>query len=437
MLNEHGAVSRHVPVQHIPARLVDADDRLCEAAQRFGTPLYAYDNATLVASWKTLRAALPVEVDLHFSVKANPNLALLQLFAHLGASFEVASLGELEACRRAGIALNRVLFAGPGKSETELGVAAEMGLRAVVVESLSELKRYSDIAQAKDVDVRVALRVNAGKGHGALLMGGSTQFGMPEEDAASAIRARAELARVEIIGIHVFLGTRILDSGTLCAQFHTGLSVAARLQADTGVAFRFVDIGGGFGVAYYDRDSPLDLSAVGQCLAGLVGDYRRDHPWTEVIAVESGRYLVAPCGVFLATVLDVKGTSDHQFAVLDGGTNVFGGQDLYGGARATPVRVLRSRSGAGIPLTICGPLCTPMDRLGADLVMPPVDVGDVIAFYHAGAYGYSAAPGLFLSHGYPGEVLMFDHGMVEIRRRQAIDSLFQDQTIGALTELPE
>jgi diaminopimelate decarboxylase len=330
-----------------------------------------------------------------------------------------------------------VIFAGPGKSDAELRIAAGMGLRALVVESLRELRRYSDIAQAMDVKVRVALRVNAGKGHGALLMGGITQFGMPEEDAASAIRAiraRAEMTRVEIVGIHVFLGTRILDSGTLCAQFQTGLLVATRLQAETGTAFQFVDIGGGFGVAYYDRDSPLDLSAVGQCLTGLAGDYRRHHPWTEVIAVESGRYLVAPCGVFLATVLDVKGTRDHRFAVLDGGTNVFGGQDLYGGARATPVHVLRARSEEEVALTICGPLCTPMDRLGADLVLPTVDVGDVIAFYHAGAYGYSAAPGMFLSHGYPGEILMLDHGLVEIRRRQPIDALFQDQVIDPLTK---
>jgi diaminopimelate decarboxylase len=191
--------------------------------------------------------------------------------------------------------------------------------------------------------------------------------------------------------------------------------------------FEFIDMGGGFGIPYYETESTLDLPALRTALLDLIDQYCRKYPATSMIAVESGRFLVGSAGVFVARVIDVKTCRGQCFVVLDGGINVFGGYDRYAGARPTPIRVAGADDRSSETLTLCGPLCTPLDRLAANVVLPMPRIGDLIIFYLAGAYGCTASPGLFLSHGFPAEVMVMGEDLALIRRRMPPDDFFLDQ----------
>lgn len=419
---------RQPPDKHIPADLQITNEVLVTAANRFGTPLYIYDEMMLRRCWERLTAVLPQRTVVHYSVKANPNIAIINVFGRIGAHFEIASMGELLATSRAGIAPSRVIFVGPGKSRLELEHAARHNLKAIVAESAREVADLESLAAALKVRLRVALRVNPGQGHGTFVMGGPTQFGMEPEVALRILCTADTYSHLDIIGVHGYLGTRVLDWKLLYRHMVIILEHADRLQRESQREFSFVDVGGGFGIPYYEREEALDLESLRSPLVTLFEEYWRKHPGTE-IAVESGRFLVAQAGVFVARVVDVKDSWGQRFVIVDGGINVFGGYDLYGGARPLPIRVVGHEADPPEALTLCGPLCTPMDRLAANILLPVPKPGDLIAFYLAGAYGFTASPGLFLSHGFPCEILLYEGELVEIRRRASYDSLFAEQIV--------
>jgi diaminopimelate decarboxylase len=172
----------------------------------------------------------------------------------------------------------------------------------------------------------------------------------------------------------------------------------------------------------------LDLNSLHSQFSNLIDEYQQQYPATELIAVESGRFLVGPAGIFVTRVVDIKYLYGKCFVVLDGGVNVFGGHDRYVGARPLPIRVINYSERALENLTLCGPLCTPLDRLAANVVLPRPRIGSLVVFYLAGAYGYTASPGLFLSHGFPYEVLATGKELKCIRKATSPDDLFLNQS---------
>ena len=420
-------MARMPPNQHIPTDLTLTDEMLIQGAQQFGTPLYMYDKAKLEENLGLLTGSLPIDVEVHYSVKANPNLAIIRAFADLGASFEVASVGELMAVLRVGVSPSRVIFVGPGKTDAELHYAIKQQLCALVVESPFEVSRVQTLAEQLSEQVRIALRVNPGSGEGMLAMGGPTQFGMESGMALNLLQSAATYSNVKIVGIHGYLGAQILDWRVILAHFGLVLQLADELQQRTGRAFEFIDVGGGFGVPYHERDQALDLDALSTSLSDMICQYRRNYPGTKTLAVESGRFLVGTAGVFITRVIDIKRFGEQLFAILDGGINAFGGHDRYAGSRPTPIRVLGGDESSLRTLTLCGPLCTPLDRLAAHVRLPMPQIGSLVVFYLAGAYGYTASPGLFLSHGFPCEVLASGGELVLVRRRMSPDDVFSRQ----------
>ena len=234
-------------------------------------------------------------------------------------------------------------------------------------------------------------------------MGGATQFGMEPDNALSVLIDANAYTNLEFIGLHGYLGTGILDWKIVLEHAQVILQVAETLQRESNREFSFIDIGGGFGIPYYDFDEPPDWDALHIPLANLVREYLRKHPQTKTFAVESGRFLIGPSGVFLTRVLDVKVSRGKWFVVLDGGINVFGYDNRYRGFRPTPIRVLDCVDTKVQPITLCGPLCTSADRLATDILLPLPNIGGLVVFYQAGAYELTASPGLFLSHGFPCE----------------------------------
>lgn len=426
------------PPNHLIPRVdAFAPERLGRIARRFGTPVFVYDAGLLASAWVELRDAIPAGSALYYSVKANPSVGVINRMAALGARFEIASTGELGAILRAGVDSHLAILVGPGKRDNAIRVALEQRVGTLVVESASEALRVERIAASVGVRASVWLRLNPGLpdrsragAPAALAMGGCTQFGMLPEEALSILQREAHPESVvEIVGVHAYLGTRILDYRTIAENTALILETAAALQRQSGRRLRFVDVGGGFGVPCYRGEEPLDLGELRRRLMETTGPYLEAHPWTESIAYESGRFLTARAGVLLCTVVDVKQRGDVHFVVLDGGIGSLGGRDAYIGARPMPVEVLGS-SNTPARLTLCGPLCTPMDRVAANVLLPVPVEGDTVAFHLAGAYSLTASAGRFLSHGFAAEVMVDGEADILVGEREDALGMFFSQSRG-------
>lgn len=395
------------PLEHVPPRLLSLDSSLWGAARQYGTPLYVYDLETIEESIRHLREALPRGCSLLYSLKANPNPALVKNFVRLGVGLEVCSSGELKVALGAGAEPGSVIVAGPGKHHDLLSLSIQSCVGFVVLESAGELRRSCELAERERLGFKALLRINPGQSGGGLLnMGGATQFGMDEETAAEIINVRRDYERVEIAGLHGYLGTGILEARNVINNTTRLLESFAKLQHDADWACEVVNVGGGFGIPYFAVDRSLNVSELAAGLEASVGSYLKSFPGQKIF-FESGRFLVGPSGVFLTSVLDVKTVRDHVYVIVDGGTNCFDLGSQYLGMRSLPVRILgHEQSATTKAATICGPLCTPTDRLAAEVMIPQVEVGDVIAFFQAGAYGFTAARSLFLSHTSAAEALL-------------------------------
>lgn len=377
------------------------DAALARLADDHGTPSFVYRTATAAACYERLRAALPARVRLAYAVKANPHPALLRLFASLGASFDCASEGELRRVAELQLGPDRAFFAGPGKRTAELELALAQGVR-VQAEGWEDLERLDGLARARDLPpVAVNLRVHpaAGVAERNRIIGGvgPAAFGVDEEALPELLSAAARLTRVRVEGLHVFAASNERDATRLLATHRMVLDLARRVSHEHGLPLRQVDLGGGLGVPYAPDQAPLDVAALGRGLAGLLAE----HAWFEgQVVLEPGRFLAAPCGVYLARVVRTKLSRGTRFAILEGGVNHLLRPLLTG--EAFPVRAV-AKAGVATPTTLAGPLCTSLDRLGV-VDLPDLSPGDLLAFGAAGAYGFTEGMTHFLSHPLPPEV---------------------------------
>ncbi|WP_306590729.1 alanine racemase [Geothrix sp. 21YS21S-4] len=374
------------------------DDDPCRAlAAHHGTPCFAYSGAVAEAGFRALRAALPARVRLAYAVKANPHPELLARFASLGASFDCASIGELERVEALGLPPGRTFFAGPGKREAELRKALEMGVR-VQAEGWEDLARIDRLA---DREIAVNLRVHPAfdLDEGNRIIGGSgpSAFGVDEEDVPRLLERAAALRHVRIRGLHVFAASNQRDAAKLRAIHGGVLDLARRLHETHGLAFEQIDLGGGLGVPYAPEETPLDLAAFGQGLSDLLAR----HSWfSGELILEPGRFLAGPCGIYLARVVRVKESRGTRFAILEGGINHLIRPLLTG--QPFPVKAVGKGEG-DVPYTLAGPLCTSLDRLG-EVRLPELAAGDLLVFGTTGAYGLNEGMTHFLSHPVPPEV---------------------------------
>lgn len=403
-------------------------------AASFGTPLFVYDAAVLDRQWARLASALPAGFSVCYSVKANPNPALLRHFLAKGAGLEIASAGELHLALTAGCPPERILFAGPGKTEAELELALKHGIGEIHLESLVEAERVSAIAHRLGVRARVAVRVNpSGEAQGgAMRMGGKpAPFGVDEEsldEVVSRVRARAAL---EFRGIHLFAGTQILDHATLLRQYRKGLDIARRVAAGHGAPLATLDFGGGLGIPYFANEPELDMDELRLGLAGLMAECG-DDAWLRGtrFVVEPGRYLVGEAGVYVTRVSDLKVSRGKTFLIVDGGMNhhlAASGNLGQVIKRNFPVAILNRlrQTRAGV-VDVVGPLCTPLDVLAREVTLPAAAIGDLVGVFQSGAYGLTASPARFLSHPGPAEVMVEDGRVRLIRRRGTYDEVLAD-----------
>ncbi|MFF8725434.1 type III PLP-dependent enzyme [Streptomyces sp. NPDC015171] len=404
-------------------------------AEEFGTPLYVYDGAELTSRFRDLRERLHPALEVFYSLKANPNISVCALLHRSGARAEVSSLTELVTALRAGVPPHDIIFLGPGKSAAELAACLDADIHAIVCENLDELALIDRAARERGVTARVALRVNPAfsvKGSGLTMGGKPRQFGMDEEQLLAEGPGLADRYEgVRLMGVQVYLGTRILGEDTVVDNTRRILDLAERVAERIGFPLETVDIGGGLGIAYFDNEKDLDLAELTTRLNPVVEAFRTRHPDTRMI-MELGRFLVAASGTYVTRVRYTKTSMGENFAVTDGGTNHHMAAVGIGSyvKRNFPMAALeRLGEPPTEPWNITGPLCTPNDVIGKKVPMPPLRAGDLVGVQRSGAYGPTASPVHFLSHGYPAEVLVLDGEAHLIRERDDTESMLGRQRL--------
>ena len=404
--------------------LVERDDGLAvegvplaEIAARHGTPCFIYSRAALESAYRQFDGAFAgVDHLTCYALKANSNLAVLDVFARLGSGFDVVSGGELARVVAAGGDPAKVVFSGVGKSESELRQALELGIRCFNVESASELERLDRIAAEAGKRARVSFRINPDVDPGThpYIATGlkENKFGVPFVEALSLYRRAAEKAHIELVGIDIHIGSQITALEPYRAAAVKVLELVDTLAA-TGIRLKHVDLGGGLGIRYRD-ETPLELAEY----AAMVRELFRGR--TESLLFEPGRRLTGNAGVLLTRVMYLKPGAERSFAIVDAAMNDLVRPALYDAWHA--VRAVRPRTTHPRLWQIVGPVCESADFLARDRELALAE-GDLLAILSAGAYAMSMSSN-YNSRPRAAEVLIDGATMHLAARRETIAELF-------------
>ena len=392
------------------------DDRLligghdAEELTAKGTPVFVYDTRLIGTKIATFRHCMPPGVALHYAVKANQYPPLLRWLCKYVDGFDVASLGELEALQNAGADVLQVSFAGPGKSDAELSRAIRDGA-TIHLESEGEAARALEIAGALGKRPRLSVRVNppfALKGAGMKMGGFASQFGIDHDRVPGLIRTLIG-SGAEWRGLHLYAGSQCLDWMALAETFGQAITLAGEISEAAGAKPPEVNLGGGFGVPYFEGDEQVDIHSLGQALGEQLAGAPNSLATTKFI-IELGRWLVGEAGVYLTRITDRKESRGKTFLVTDGGLHhMLAASGNFGQLlrRNYPVAIAsRFNAPPDSESTITGCLCTPLDLLADEAFLPRAEVGDLVAVFCAGAYGLSASPQAFLSQGPAREIMV-------------------------------
>ncbi len=372
-----------------------------------GTPLFVYDKDQLKARVERFRDAFPREVALHYAVKANPYAPLLEVMATLVDGFDVASAGELERVAASG---PPVSFAGPGKRDTDLEAAIRAGV-TINLESEAEAKRALALAEGLGITPQLAVRVNPPfglKGAGMKMGGLASPFGVDHDRVGALVRLIMD-AGADWRGLHIYAGSQSLSAEAIMETHDAIFSLAATIAEQAGVAPPEVNLGGGFGIPYFAADKSLSLETIGTALKNSL-DKRHNILRKTKFAIELGRWLVGEAGVYLTRIVDRKVSRGKTFLITDGGLHhMLAASGNFGQLlrRNYPVAIAsRFTAEPDEEVTVVGCLCTPLDLLADEVMLPHAEVGDMVAVFCAGAYGLSASPTAFLSQPAAREMLV-------------------------------
>ncbi len=375
-----------------------------------GTPLFVYSQNLITQRIAALRAAMPPRLHLHYAMKANPYAPLLEFIADLVDGLDVASGGELEIARKAGFTAREISFAGPGKRDPELKQAIASGV-TLHCESAGEIDRALAFGEALRIAPRLAIRVNPSfelRGSGMKMGGGAKPFGIDEEQVPALARRIVDEG-ADWRGFHIYTGSQSLDASALIETQSNVIDLAARLAREASVSLPHLNMGGGFGIPYFDKDQPLDIAAIGAALGERFASLPSELTDT-TFAIELGRYLVGEAGVYLTRIVDRKISHGVTYLVTDGGLHhQLAASGNFGAVvrRNYPLAIAtRFDAAPEEEANVVGCLCTPLDRLADNAHLPRGEVGDLVAVFCAGAYGASASPAAFLGQGPAREILV-------------------------------
>ncbi|MGQ0578378.1 MAG: diaminopimelate decarboxylase [Betaproteobacteria bacterium] len=398
------------------------DVPLSRIAEEFGTPCYVYSRAALTEAYRSYDRAFGARAHLIcYSVKANPNLAILNVFARLGGGFDIVSGGELARVIAAGANPARTVFSGVGKTEPEMRDALAAGILCFNVESESELLRLERVAGQLNLRAPVSLRVNPdvdARTHPYISTGlRQNKFGVAFHDAQRLYRLAHASKHLSVVGIACHIGSQLLEVEPMADAVRKVLNLADRLASE-GVQMQQLDLGGGLGIRYADETPPTQDAWV-KALLDAVGDRPQS------VLIEPGRSLVGNAGLLLTRVEYLKHGKEKNFAVVDAAMNDLIRPALYDAHHE--VRVVRDSAAAAAVYDVVGPVCESGDFLARERRLA-IDQGGLLAIMSAGAYGMSLSSN-YNARPRAAEV-MVDAGRIHlIRERERIEDLFAGERL--------
>lgn len=409
--------------QYRDGRLFGEDIDLAELVAEYGSPLYVYSKATIIRHAEVMKKALGGHPHMIcYAVKANGNLAVLDLIARLGLGFDIVSVGELERVLRAGGDPGKVVFSGVGKRADEIRRALAVGIRCFNVESESELRRLNAIARDMGMRAPVSLRVNPdvdAKTHPYIATGlKQNKFGIDIRRAREVYLKAADLTGIEITGVACHIGSQLTSTGPFVDSLERVLRLVDRLAAER-ITLQHVDVGGGLGIRYRDEQPPSPDEYVDALLGALAG--RRLELW-----LEPGRVIVGNAGVLLTRVEYLKDETEPAFAIVDAGMNDLLRPALYDAWQ----EILPVIPRAGAPARrydIVGPVCETADFLGRERTLA-LSEGDLLAIRAAGAYGFAMAS-QYNARPRPAEIMIDGDRAHLVRSRESVDDLMAGERL--------
>lgn len=420
------AIRPHLSMHTMDGLTID-DVPLNAIADSAGTPAWVYSATAMRRRYRMFAAALSdagLDGHIHYAMKANDRLAVLRLFAREGAGADVVSEGELRRAREAGIPADRIVFSGVGKSEAELRLALAEDIAQINVESAEELGMLSALATGMGRTARVALRVNPdvdAETHAKITTGrAQDKFGIPYGDTITLYQRAASLPGIEPVGLAAHIGSQVLSLAPYRAAYGR-LADLVRSLRDKGLPVSVVDCGGGLGIPYRDEVAPLPDAFAGAIRGAL-------HNLDVRIAVEPGRWLVAPAGVLLASVILVKHTQDGRFVVLDAAMNDLIRPAMYDAWHGIVPVSATDAVARTEPADVVGPVCEAGDTFARQRMLPPLAGGARVAILDAGAYG-SVMSSAYNARLPAAEVMVDGSNWSVIRTRPAYADLWHAESV--------
>jgi diaminopimelate decarboxylase len=390
--------------------------------KKYGTPLYVYSRHTLLSHFQKIQSAF-VELSplICYSVKANSNISILKELAAQGAGMDIVSGGELVRAQAAGVPAGRVVYAGVGKTRSEIAEALRANILMFNVESEPELQRINHVAGQLKKTARVALRINpdvdAHTHHYITTGTRENKFGLSIPMALGLFHEARKMKHVCAVGVHMHIGSQITTVTPYLQALKRLAALVAELRA-AGHALEYLNMGGGLGIIY-DEEKPQTADAFAQAVVPLI------RPLGLKLILEPGRFIVGNAGVLLTTVQYVKRGHLKSFVIVDAGMNDLIRPSLYH-AYHQIVPVVKSRSSRTVLSDVVGPICESGDFLGKDRHLQPCQEGDVLAVRSTGAYGMAMASN-YNSRLRAAEVLVSGSKAVVIRRRETMEDVLSTE----------
>jgi len=424
--------------------LVIGEALITDIVDDFGTPVYIYDSAVMKNKLQRLQMALP-DFQIIYSVKANPNPALLQFFRKQHCGLNVATAGELLLAIKSGCPSSRIILAGSGKMDKDLEAGVEAGVSEIHVESIEEIRLLSAITKRRGQHMQVSLRFNPGevsKNGNVLIAEKPAAYGFDEYMLELATDEVARSESLTLCGIHVYFGTQILDIEILLGAYEHTLNLASKLANYAGCKLKTIDFSGGFGVPYYANQKEFPMDEFGRRLQPIISDARtREELSNARMIVEPGRYLVAEGGLYVTRVIGKKMSFDKRFIIVDGGvhhhlaaTGNLGHVIKRNFPLAIANRLIEENSQSA---NVSGRQCSNLDTLARNVKIPETHIGDIVVFFQSGAYARSASPLGFRSHPEPMEVFVEQGVPRIIRQKGGDDDFFRGTTLYKASTLVE
>ena len=396
---------------------------LKEIARQVGTPFYCYSSDKLTRNFEAYRSALAdVNGTVCYSIKANPNLSVVAALARLGSGADVVSAGEMYVAIKAGIAADKIVFSGVGKTEAELNEAVRLGILQINAESAAEVEMINRIAVAQGKKANVALRVNPDVDaltHVKITTGTKeNKFGVPWQEAHELYRKAAQMPGIRLVGIAVHIGSQLLDLEPFRLAFTKIASMVRALEAD-GITLQNIDLGGGMGINY-NVELPPTCEAYAQVVRETLGDLHKH------IIVEPGRSIAGNAGILVTQVICSKSNGEKNFISVDAGMN-----DLVRPALYDAWHTILPVHKQGVPPVIAdivGPICESGDVFARERIIEPVQAGGLLAIMCAGAYGASMSS-IYNFRPLVPEVMVHGDQFAVVRKRTSYEEMISGHSL--------